>query len=318
MAPFSLVGRVARIGCALVAWVVFGAKVRGAEDSSPPHPTVLLVESGESQLPVLDVAGASPVVEIGGKKTKLRSDAVFLAERAPHYADGNVIITKVSVNGTALVTTLDSMADVSRVGGRLGGTADFEFTANASVELKGAFVAVLIYDKGFLTDDRVNPVPEIVVRELPTLWAGEDTKIGFSSPLADLKARPGVLMLVFAAGGGEVQTNLSAYAGRYFQRIAQARLAAALPKYLAEPGPLHRAAVPALRFNPILSENVIKPKTPIDVMLEVSEKGWVTRVELPAEIDPRLATSLRANLQGGCFCRESSPAHPLRRELSYF
>ena len=295
------VGRVARVGSALTAWAVFGATVRGAEDSSPPHPTVLLVESGESQLPVLDVAGASPVVEIGGKKTKLRSDAVFFAERAPHYADGDVRITKMSVNGMALVATVDSMADVSRVGGKLGGTAYFEFTANASVDLKGAFVAVLIYDQAFLADDRVNPVTEIVVRELPTLWAGEDTKLTFSSPLSDPKARPGVLMFIFAAGGGEVRTNFSAQTGRYFQRIAQSRLAAALPKYLAEPGPVDRAAVPALRFNPILPENVIKPKAPIDVMLEVSEKGWVTRVELPAEIDPRLATSLRANLQGWMF-----------------
>jgi hypothetical protein len=275
--------------------------MEGAEVASPPHPTVLLVESGESRLPVWNVAGASPIVDRDGKKTKLRSDAVFFAERAPHYADGDVKIAKLTVNGMALVATVDSMADVARVGGRLGGTAYFEFTANASVDLKGAFVAVLIYDKGFLTDNRINPVPEIVVRELPTLFAGEDTKVGFSSPLADPKARPGVLMLVFAAGGGEVQTNFSANAGRYFQRIAQARLAAALPKYLAEPGPLDRAAVPALRFNPILPENVIKPKAPIEAMLAVSEKGWVTEVELPEGIDPGLATSLRANLQGWMF-----------------
>ncbi|PHX86491.1 MAG: hypothetical protein CK538_02565 [Opitutia bacterium] len=112
------------------------------------------------------------------------------------------------------------MADLSRAGGRFGGTAYFEFTADASVDLKGAFVAVLIYDQSFLTDDRVNPVSEIVVRELPTLRAGEEAKIAFSSPLSDPKVRPGVLMLIFAAGGGEVQTNFSAYAGRYFQRIA--------------------------------------------------------------------------------------------------
>jgi hypothetical protein len=250
---------------------------------------------------VWNVAGASPIVDRDGKKTKLRSDAVFFAERAPHYADGDVKIAKLTVNGMSMVATVDTMADVSRVGGRLGGTAYFEFTANASVDLKGAFVAVLVYDKTFLTDDRVNPVPEIVVRELPTLLAGEDAKIGFSSPLSDPKARPGVLILVFAAGGGEVQTNFSSYVGRYFQRIAQARLAVALPKYLAEPGPLDRAAVPALRFNPILPENVIKPKAPIEVMLAVSEKGWVTEVELPEEIDPRLATSLTANLQGWMF-----------------
>jgi hypothetical protein len=250
---------------------------------------------------VWNVAGASPIVDRDGKKTKMRSDAVFFAERAPHYADGDVKIAKLTANGMSLVATVDSMADLSRAGGKLGGTAYFEFTANASVDLKGAFVAVLIYDKRFLTDDRVNPVPEIVVRELPALLTGEDTKIGFSSPLADPKARPGVLMLVFAAGGAEVQTNFSAYAGRYFQRIAQARLAAALPKYLAEPGPLDRAAVPALRFNPILPKNIIKPKAPIEVMLAVSEKGWVTEVELPEEIDPRLATSLKANLQGWMF-----------------
>ena len=300
MALFSMMGRVARVVSVLTAWSVFSAEVGGAEVSSPPHPTVLLVESGESRLPVWNVAGASPIVDRDGKKTKLRSDA-FFAERAPHYADGDVKIAKLTVNGMSLVATVDSMADISRAGGKLGGTAYFEFTANASVDLKGAFVAVLIYDKRFLTDDRVNPVPEIVVRELPTLLAGEDTKIGFSSPLADPKALPGVLMLVFAAGGGEVQTNFSAYAGRYFQRIAQTRLAAALPKYLAEPGPLDRAAVPALRFNPILPENVIKPKAPIEAMLVVSEKGWVTEVELPEEIDPRLATSLTANLQGWMF-----------------
>jgi hypothetical protein len=301
MPSFSMMGRVVRVVSVLAVWGVFGAEVGGVEVSSPPHPTVLLVESGESRLPVWNVAGASPIVDRDGKKTKLRSDAVFFAERAPHYADGDVKIAKVTVNGMSLVATVDSMADISRAGGKLGGTAYFEFTANASVDLKGAFVAVLIYDKRFLTDDRVNPVPEIVVRELPTLLAGEDTKIGFSSPLTDPKARPGVLLLVFAAGGGEVQTNFSAYAGRYFQRIAQARLAAALPKYLAEPGPLDRAAVPALRFNPILPENVIKPKAPIEVMLAVSEKGWVTEVELPEEIDPRLATSLTANLQGWMF-----------------
>jgi hypothetical protein len=50
------------------------------------------------------------------------------------------------------------MADVFRVGGRLGGTAYFEFTVNASVDLKGAFAAALIYDQAFLTDDRVKPV----------------------------------------------------------------------------------------------------------------------------------------------------------------
>jgi hypothetical protein len=301
MPSFSMMGRVVRVVSVLTVWGVFGAEVGGAEVSSPPHPTVLLVESGESRLPVWNVAGASPIVDRDGKKTKLRSDAVFFAERAPHYADGDVKIAKLTVNGMSMVATVDTMADVSRVGGRLGGTAYFEFTANASVDLKGAFVAVLVYDKTFLTDDRVNPVPEIVVRELPTLLAGEDAKIGFSSPLSDPKARPGVLILVFAAGGGEVQTNFSSYVGRYFQRIAQARLAVALPKYLAEPGPLDRAAVPALRFNPILPENVIKPKAPIEVMLAVSEKGWVTEVELPEEIDPRLATSLTANLQGWMF-----------------
>jgi hypothetical protein len=301
MPSFSMMGRVVRVVSVLAVWGVFGAEVGGVEVSSPPHPTVLLVESGESRLPVWNVAGASPIVDRDGKKTKLRSDAVFFAERAPHYADGDVKIAKLTVNGMSMVATVDTMADVSRVGGRLGGTAYFEFTANASVDLKGAFVAVLVYDKTFLTDDRVNPVPEIVVRELPTLLAGEDAKIGFSSPLSDPKARPGVLILVFAAGGGEVQTNFSSYVGRYFQRIAQARLAVALPKYLAEPGPLDRAAVPALRFNPILPENVIKPKAPIEVMLAVSEKGWVTEVELPEEIDPRLATSLTANLQGWMF-----------------
>jgi hypothetical protein len=301
MPSFSMMGRVVRVVSVLTVWGVFGAEVGGAEVSSPPHPTVLLVESGESRLPVWNVAGASPIVDRDGKKTKLRSDAVFFAERAPHYADGDVKIAKLTVNGMSMVATVDTMADVSRVGGRLGGTAYFEFTANASVDLKGAFVAVLVYDKTFLTDDRVNPVPEIVVRELPALLAGEDAKIGFSSPLSDPKARPGVLILVFAAGGGEVQTNFSSYVGRYFQRIAQARLAVALPKYLAEPGPLDRAAVPALRFNPILPENVIKPKAPIEVMLAVSEKGWVTEVELPEEIDPRLATSLTANLQGWMF-----------------
>jgi hypothetical protein len=301
MALFSMMGRVARVVSVVTAWSVFSVEVGGAEVSSPPHPTVLLVESGESRLPVWNVAGASPIVDRDGKKTKLRSDAVFFAERAPHYADGDVKIAKLTVNGMSMVATVDTMADVSRVGGRLGGTAYFEFTANASVDLKGAFVAVLVYDKTFLTDDRVNPVPEIVVRELPALLAGEDTKIGFSSPLSDPKVRPGVLILVFAAGGAEVQTNFSSYVGRYFQRIAQARLAVALPKYLAEPGPLDRAAVPALRFNPILPENVIKPKAPIEAMLVVSEKGWVTEVELPEEIDPRLATSLTANLQGWMF-----------------
>lgn len=276
----------------------------------PPHPTVLLVEDGAQRSPVVKVIGTDPVIHTDATEKRIRNRVSYYAMRAPHFGDGEVRFTSLAINGTTYHSTANYDDLPSPSAPVIGGAYEFEARLVPTVDLKGAFMAVLLFDTAFLNGAAATPAAEIIVNAIPELPAGRESTVKFRSTIAQRRGQTGYLPLVFAAGGGEVRSSASDFTARYFQRVERELLAGAVARYRAQFPAEDRPAAPFLTFQPILPDGARKPTEALMAELNVGADGLVREVALPGTVEPALSSVLRDTLSGWQFLPRLKSGQP--------
>lgn len=274
-----------------------------------PHPTVLLVEQGGQRSPVVKVTGTDPVIVRDDKEKRIRTQATYFAARAPHFGEGEVRIA-LKGSGISYHLTINALDEPSPTAPVAAGGYDFEARLTPSVDLNGAFIAVLLVDDAFLKGTTDNPGVEIVVNALPDLPANRESTVKFGSPISRQGKRTG-LPLVFAQGGVEVRNSMWEASARYFERVERIVLGDAVARYRAQFPTGDRPAAPLLTFQPIIPAGIRLPTEPVITQVTVGEDGLVRDVTLPPTLEPALGDALHETLSGWQFLPRLKAGQPV-------
>ena len=249
-----------------------------------PHPTVLLVRENGVLFPVVNVRGSDPIIIANGKETGISGRSPLYAERAPLYAEGAADLKNVVVNGSALKAVVSDGDNPETSGGLLGGTSYFEASLTTATELRGAFIAIVVFDTAFLQGRTEHSAAQIEVHDVPTVRGGTESKIRFSAPLFGNGSRGSFVPLLFAEGGAEIRTSYSALVAQYFRRVELVRLRRATIDYRTKFLGQDHEPVPFIRVNPMILPGLASPQSDIVATLMIDEGGAVTEVQfLPNE-----------------------------------
>jgi hypothetical protein len=273
---------------------LFAASALAAAD----HPTVLLVNRAGMERPIIGVEGTEPVVEVDGKKTRIRDNPPIAAERAPYYGEGFVELSEFggTAFGKGYLANQDAV-NPDRVRFSPGGTR-FAVDLRPSIEVRGGFLAIITFVPEFYDGTLEKSSAQIVVQSLPTLPAGVKTHFETGSPGTWGQQ---YVLLVFAAGGAEIKSNIAEGIATYFSRIEHLRLAAAIEKYRKDYRGKDHAAMPFVRFRPTLPTGLSPPDQTVTATLDVGDNGVVDNVAVSGATDPKVEASIRETLQGWLF-----------------
>lgn len=285
----------------------------------PAHPTVLLTDYKNAQRPVLRAVATDAVVAIDGKETRVRTDTRFFAERAPYFGPGFVTFSAVSYSGQGLRIVTDPDVNPDPGGPLAAGNSLFEATVTPTAEIRGGFVAIVVFDALFLENETVAPRPEILIRELPPLPAGVATPVKFTTKLSAHFRRAAFFPLVFATGGAEVRSNLGLNSSRYFSRVERLKLAAVIETFCRENPAATQAAKPVLRLQPELRDGADYGGQTVAATATVSARGFVESVDLPAGLDRELGLAIRSAVSGWLFlpALRDGVAQPSRVQIPF-
>lgn len=250
--------------------------------------------------PVIRVAGTTPVVLREKKEKSLWKEPVYSAERADRFAPAWVEVKDLEVGGVQ-VTTNENIT----------GTAFCKMTLTATTDLKGAFVAVLVFDADFIEHGQEWPRTTYRVHELPYLPKGKPVAVEFTCRASYGRGSRYCLPLIFAKGGAEVSTNYARMAKMYFTTLEKNLHAAAVRLYRAQNAGDHDAA-PFQRVNPILPEAPpASAKVPVTAILSIDESGRVTAVKINTALDSVRTEALDDALRCWLFLPKLKAGHPV-------
>lgn len=279
--------------------------------AAAPHPTVLLTTLENSARPVIKVMGTDPVVEVGGKERRIRSEPVYFAARAPNYGEGTVEFSRVAINSSILKGLVSATDDPAFAGNVVGGATFFDAIITPTVEVRGGFISFLLYNHAFVAGETDAPSPQIILHELPLLAAGVATPVKFTSAVPRLGYSVAYFAQVFAAGGAELRSNFSPLADRYHARVEQVKLATAIEHYRARFARVDHGAVPFVVIKPVLPRRHGVPTAPVMATFSVAENGWITEVRFDGTDDPPLLAALNDSLAGWLFLPRLKAGQPI-------
>ena len=280
-----------------------------------PHPTVLLTDAGPSPLPVVRVVQTDPVVVIEGKERRIRQRPTYFAERAPYFAEGAVTFASISLNGHALKYVQRYDDEPSASTPVVGGGYYFEARVTPAIDLKGGFIAVVLFQRAFLLGATDKPQATILVQSLPDLPAHKETTVRFREKIDQRPGGDTYFPLIFAAGGQEVRSNVSDLSARYFRRVEEVRLATVLADYRVKFPTADRPAEPVLRIQPLLPTGVAVPTEPVLTVVSIDATGQVSDVQIPELVSPQLTAALRDALGGWLFLPRLKAGEPVGTRL---
>lgn len=289
--------------------------------AAPPQPTVLTVEYKKQMLPVIRVVKSDPVVLVDGKEKRLRTDTRFLTQLAPVFGEGEVTISDVSLGGAGMYVG-GSQSDAqtgptSAKGGALSGTSFFSAKFRAASEIKSGFVVILYYSPRFFAGaEPAATSPQLVVQSLPRLPAGDVVTVSFSTPLPTLDKDLAYAVQVYNDEGQEILTNVSPAAWTFYELRNRAKLQQAIQHYVQKQAGTDHAVTPISMPRPLVPKGATLPTETVQARLSVSERGWVTRVDVQTPIE---ASQLRQNLiealEGWLFLPRLRAGQPVASEV---
>ncbi|MBS0661855.1 MAG: hypothetical protein JSR48_01215 [Verrucomicrobia bacterium] len=271
--------------------------------ASAPHPSVLTVKFHDQMLPVAKMIGTDPVVIVDDAEKRIRTAPIYLVQRTDHFAPGFVTARHVQFGGTELkvVTTQDqaqSDHSATPTGPRFG-VSYFEGHFTAKQTITGGFIVIVVYSptamEGGPSEENQT---QVIVHDLPDLPAGQDTAVKVSAALPDGQPNQTYFFQIFDGNGGEVVTNLSELAWKYYALRDRVKLAGIRAQYLEKFHGANHAAVPAVMSRPVFSEGAKPPHGEATAVLAVSPDGLVTHVDIRGVEDAAARADI-ANALGG-------------------
>lgn len=261
--------------------------------ATAPRPCVLQYNVNDQLLPVVGFEKRRPVVFDGKTTHRYRDETRYALGRADRYAPGYIEFA-------------------STVGEQVYGTG-FDATLVSSEDLKGAFIAFLVFDQGFLTIKEANyPESQIAVFSLPELPKDKPVKVTFSSGSSfwpnylsrrELETQnPGKIIpgggarlyapIIFAPGGFEVRSNRWERISQYFHKIDVIKQTEATILYRQRFPKESHAAVPFITVPPIFPRGTPLPRETVKAVLTLDATGAVTDVALDGQLDASVTTAL--------------------------
>lgn len=268
-----------------------------------PHPTQLVVKYRDELLPVVGVRGTDPVVLVGGKEKRIRTDTAFLPTRARGFGSERVEVRDTALHGTQIgfvIHAEDTVNTAPRVGNH-GGIAEFATTLVSRNGLKGGFIAVVLYSQNIFHSDSSLYRGQIVVRELPELPAGTPVPVKFTSKMFTYVPGQLYFVQVFDDQGREVVTNTVNQAWPYYTQVERYQLKQGIARYQEENAGKNLGAKPVVTIMPLLPEEVQPPKDPVVARLTLSAEGTVTEVNVRDNVEPEVRRAITEALRGWLF-----------------
>lgn len=275
--------------------------------AAAPHPSVLTVKYGDKLEPVVRVVGTDPVIMVDAREKRIRSEPLYLVQRAEAFGEGFV-----QMNGASLA--LQSMstaasADAAQVANGSGmssesnfGTTYFEVTLRSRQELKGGFAVVVTYGSNRVGGRRVQSGPaQVIVHDLPDLPAGKDVPVKFNAALIQGGAQQTFFIQLFDGSGREILTNKSDEAWQFYAMSDRAKLDGAIRKYCERNPAADVAAKPVLMAQPVFKDGLTPPKTAGSALLEVAADGTVAKLEITGIENEGVKQSIAEALNGWLF-----------------
>ncbi len=234
-----------------------------------PRPSVLKVRYGGEMLPVVRVHHDDPYVMVVGKEVLVRSDPVYVLDRASGYSSNFVEAPRGGLGGKFQFQLIGANTyDVSALN---QGDIEVPMELKAWKTIKGGYAVVVMFSG-------LNQA-EILVRELPELPAEKAVKFKMTVHALPRTITPMYFIQIFDDTGREVRTNDLSYAWQYYAARDRARLAAAITKYQAKYPTADHEAVPFLMVGPVFRAGAVLPTGEITVTLSVGADGTVTDVD---------------------------------------
>lgn len=278
--------------------------------AAAPHPSVFTVKYKEQMLPVVKVIGTDPVVMVDGKEKRIRTDPVYLPQRAETFSDNRVEFKSISLGGMQQARTdTESANDYNQpIMGNAGGTAEFKATLWSEKPLHGGYIAIVIYTPLMMElkdikelKDTSFAAPAVVVHDLPDLPAATEVKVKITSMMFTVLPGQRYFAQVFEPGGLEVPTNTMERAWAYYALVEQDRFKTVLPQYIKAFENTDRPVVPVLMARPFIPKDLPKPADPVAATLTVGTDGMVAEVNIEGISDPRLERCVTTALRGWLF-----------------
>ncbi|PAW63789.1 MAG: hypothetical protein B9S34_13705 [Opitutia bacterium Tous-C1TDCM] len=281
-----------------------------------PHPTMLVAEWKKERVPVVGAVSTDPVVRRQGKEERLRHDPVYFAERAPRYGAGRVMIDRVTFANLRMQYNADGSVLPDPNAASVGGTGFFEARLQPDRDLRGAFMVLVVFNAGILSDFSANPESEILLQALPPLPAGVATKVEFQTKSPVRRNVFSIFPLVFEAGGAEIRSNLSVPAARYFAAVERAQLAVVLAAYRKQNPAADAGVQPVLRIQPLLADPAALAGRTVTATVTINADGATEDIALPEDLAPADAAALRAALAGWLFLPRLEKGTPVPTRLA--
>ncbi len=287
--------------------------------AAAPHPTVLTVKYKDQMLPVVKVIGTDPVVLVDGKEKRIRTDPVYLPQRAETFSENRIELRDASLGGVQFARNeTESVNDYNQpIMGNAGGTAEFKATLWSEKPVHGGYIAIVIYTPlmSYLKDMKELKgsgigAPEVVVHALPDLPAATEVKVNISSMMFTVLPGQRYFAQVFEPGGLEVPTNTMELAWAYYALVERDRFKNVLPQYIKAFANTDRAVAPVLMARPFIPKDVPKPAGPVAATLTVSADGLVYEVVTEGISDPRLERCVTNALRGWLFYPKLKKGEP--------
>lgn len=282
--------------------------------AAAPHPTVLTVKYKEELLPVIKVINSDPVVLVDGKEKRIRSEPLYLPQRAERFSREVVQIHNLSLTGTQIRFVADESdaANTEPIVGNQGGVAEFRATLKSEHSLSGGFIVVVLHVPLSVDAPDALARSQIVVHDLPPLPAGVAVPIKIGSKMFTYVPGQEYFVQLFDADGREIMTEAARPGWAFYAARERSRMAEIILRYREKYAGQNLPATPAIVIQPYLPANYTPPAEPVMVQLEVTMQGDVEDVSLTGVDDPRLARAVREAMAGWLFFPRLKAGEPVR------
>jgi len=277
------------------------------------HPTVLTVKYRDELLPVIKVLGTDPVVLVGGKEKRLRTEPTYLPQRAPGFSKLTAKFVTMTLGGTQIRTVYNEAdaAETEARYGNHGGIAEFQATIKADQTIRGGFIAVVIYTPMVFFTDAPLGRSQIVVYALPDLPAGVEVPLSITSKMFTYLPGQYYFAQIFDGEGREVVTPASESGWIFYAEVERQQLQSAIKRYREKFAGANHAAAPVVMPRPLIRAGTTVPSETVMVLLDVSAEGLVTDVEMPRLADSTLQNDLNEALAGWLFFPKLRAGEPV-------
>ena len=182
--------------------------------------------------------------------------------------------------------------------------------------LTNVFMAVLVFDSGFLSGHTDRPRTQIILHDVPDLAAGQETRVKFSAAAFQQRAGSWFFPLLFS-DGAEIRTALAEYSDGYFNRIERLQHQAQLAAYREKFATANHAAVPTVMIRPVFPDGVEMPHdgTPHTARLFVGEDGMVNDLDITPTFEPVVNREIIRALRGWLFLPKLVDGEPVVAQI---